>query len=155
MKKVVAVRKDRGLVKKGIMLFTQTKKHQIVVAQVFNDLLQKCTTAMRMLAYGASFDAVDGYLRMSGAVTRNSLMAFVRGIISCFSDTYLRRPNEDDLTRLLYVREQRGFPGMTGSIVCMHWEWKNCPKGWAGQYAGRSGKPTIILEVVASYDLWI
>ncbi|GJZ70205.1 putative nuclease HARBI1 [Tanacetum coccineum] len=28
-------------------------------------------------------------------------------------------------------------------------------EGWAGQYAGRSGKPTIILEAVASYDLWI
>ncbi|GKB61585.1 hypothetical protein Tco_0917771, partial [Tanacetum coccineum] len=102
------------------MLFTPTKKHQIVVAQVFNDLLQKCTTAMRMLAYGASFDAVDGYLRMSGAVTRNSLMAFVRGIISCFSDTYLRRPNEDDLTRLLYVREQRGFPGSCNDINVLH-----------------------------------
>ena len=37
----------------------------------------------------------------------------------------------------------------------MHWEWKNCPNAWAGQYTGRSGKPTIILEVVPSYDLWI
>ncbi|GJW77330.1 putative nuclease HARBI1 [Tanacetum coccineum] len=120
------------------MLFTPTKKHQIVVAQVFNDLLQKCTTAMRVLAYGASFDDVDEYLRMSSVVTRKSLMAFVRGIISYFGDTYLRRPNEYDLARLLYVREQRGFPGMTGSIDCMHWEWKNCPTGWAGQYAGRS-----------------
>ncbi|XP_073307089.1 uncharacterized protein [Primulina huaijiensis] len=27
--------------------------------------------------------------------------------------------------------------------------------GWAGQYAGRSGKPTIILEAVADYELWI
>ncbi|GJR77092.1 putative nuclease HARBI1 [Tanacetum coccineum] len=44
---------------------------------------------------------------------------------------------------------------MTGSIDCMNWEWKNYPTGWVGQYAGISGKPTIILEVVASYDLWI
>ncbi|XP_023732268.1 uncharacterized protein LOC111880096 [Lactuca sativa] len=44
---------------------------------------------------------------------------------------------------------------MVGSIDCMHWEWKNCPTAWAGQYAGRSGKTTIILEVVSSYDLWI
>ena len=80
---------------------------------------------------------------------------FVQGVISCFGDEYLRRPNEDDLARLLYVGEQRGFPGMIGSIDCMHWEWKKCPIGWAGQYAGRSGKPTIILEAVASYDLWI
>ncbi|KAE8726216.1 putative UDP-glucosyl transferase 73B3 [Hibiscus syriacus] len=44
---------------------------------------------------------------------------------------------------------------MLGSLDCMHWRWKNCPKAWAGQYADRSGSPTIILEAVADYDLWI
>ncbi|XP_057774868.1 uncharacterized protein LOC130993849 [Salvia miltiorrhiza] len=117
--------------------------------------LQKCTGAMRVLAYGTATDAVDEYLRMSSTVTRDAVIHFVEGIISCFGDTYLRRPNQQDLQRLLYVGEQRGFPGMIGSIDCMHWEWKNCPTAWAGQYAGRSGKPTIILEAVASYDLWI
>ncbi|XP_047965618.1 uncharacterized protein LOC125210083 [Salvia hispanica] len=68
---------------------------------------------------------------------------------------YFRRPTEQDLARLLYVADQRGFPGMIRSIDCMHWEWKNCPNAWAGQYTGRSSKPTIILEAVASYDLWI
>uniref|UniRef100_A0A0D3BIK8 Uncharacterized protein n=1 Tax=Brassica oleracea var. oleracea TaxID=109376 RepID=A0A0D3BIK8_BRAOL len=37
----------------------------------------------------------------------------------------------------------------------MHWEWKNCPTAWKGQYTRGSGKPTIVLEAVASYDLWI
>ena len=37
----------------------------------------------------------------------------------------------------------------------MHWEWKNCPTAWKGQYSRGSGKPTIVLEAVASYDLWI
>ncbi|XP_075478760.1 uncharacterized protein LOC142519605 [Primulina tabacum] len=37
----------------------------------------------------------------------------------------------------------------------MHWRWKNCSTAWAGQYAGRSGSPTIILEAVADYDIWI
>uniref|UniRef100_A0A0D3ACA7 Uncharacterized protein n=1 Tax=Brassica oleracea var. oleracea TaxID=109376 RepID=A0A0D3ACA7_BRAOL len=45
--------------------------------------------------------------------------------------------------------------GMIGSIDCMHWEWKNCPTAWKGQYTHGSGKPTIVLEVVASQDLWI
>ncbi|GKD40282.1 ALP1-like protein isoform X1 [Tanacetum coccineum] len=37
---------------------------------------------------------------------------------------------------------------------CMHWEWKNCPVSWHGQY-GRGDKkyPTIMLEAVASQDL--
>ncbi|XP_070055677.1 uncharacterized protein [Nicotiana tomentosiformis] len=37
----------------------------------------------------------------------------------------------------------------------MHWKWKNYPTAWVGQYAGRSGSLTIILEAVADYDLWI
>ena len=92
---------------------------------------------------------------MSKNVTKDALAHFVDGVISCFGETYLRRPNEHDLARLLYVGEQRGFPGMIGSIDCMHWEWKNCPTAWAGQFTGRSGIATIILEAVASYDLWI
>uniref|UniRef100_A0A0D3CTU3 DDE Tnp4 domain-containing protein n=1 Tax=Brassica oleracea var. oleracea TaxID=109376 RepID=A0A0D3CTU3_BRAOL len=44
---------------------------------------------------------------------------------------------------------------MVGSIDCMHWEWKNCPTAWKGQYSRGSSKPTIVLEAVASCDLWI
>ncbi|XP_021991123.1 uncharacterized protein LOC110887867 [Helianthus annuus] len=110
---------------------------------------------MCVLAYGTSTDAHDEYLRISKTVTRDALMKFVEDVISCFSQEYLRKPNDNDLARLLYVGEERGFPGMIGGIDCMHWEWKNCPNAWAGQYTGRRGKPTIILEAVASYDLWI
>jgi hypothetical protein len=37
----------------------------------------------------------------------------------------------------------------------MHWEWKNCPTAWKGQFTGRGKHPTMILEAVASHDLWI
>ncbi|XP_047961476.1 uncharacterized protein LOC125206236 [Salvia hispanica] len=117
--------------------------------------IQKCTATMRMLAYGAATDLHEEYLRMSAQLIRKSPIKFVEDVISNFGDEYLRKPNEEDLARLLHIGEQRWFPGMLGSIDCMHWEWKNCPTAWAGQYAGRSGSPTIILEAVASQDLWI
>uniref|UniRef100_A0A0D3CWV2 DDE Tnp4 domain-containing protein n=1 Tax=Brassica oleracea var. oleracea TaxID=109376 RepID=A0A0D3CWV2_BRAOL len=62
---------------------------------------------------------------------------------------------KQDLQRLLDIGESRGFPGMVRSIDCMHWEWKNCPIAWKGQYGRGSGKPTIVLEAVATHDLWI
>jgi hypothetical protein len=38
----------------------------------------------------------------------------------------------------------------------MHRQWRNCPIAWKGQYTrGDQAGPTVMLEVVASYDLWI
>ena len=44
---------------------------------------------------------------------------------------------------------------MLGSIDCMHWVWKNCPTIWHGQYTGHKHALTLILEAVASYNIWI
>ena len=108
-----------------------------------------------MMAYGCLADAVDEYLRLGESTSISCLEKFVEGIIYLFGDEYLRRPTPQDLQRLLDIGEMRGFPGMIGSIDCMHWEWKNYPTAWKGQYTRGSGKPTIVLEEVASHDLWI
>ncbi|XP_057440230.1 uncharacterized protein LOC130732137 [Lotus japonicus] len=80
--------------------------------------LAKCTTAMRMLAYGVAADC---------------LRRFCKGIIRLYEQEYMRAPTQEDLQRIVQVSEMRGFPDMIGSIDCMHWEWKNCPKAWEGQ----------------------
>ncbi|XP_024013999.1 uncharacterized protein LOC112088076 [Eutrema salsugineum] len=98
---------------------------------------------------------LDEYLRLGETTALRCLENFVEGIINVFGEEYLRRPTPDDLQWLLDVGENCGFPGMIGSIDCMHWEWKICPTAWKGQYTRGSGKPTIVLEAVALYDLWI
>ncbi|XP_062028623.1 uncharacterized protein LOC133744545 [Rosa rugosa] len=116
---------------------------------------QKMTAALRMLAYGAGVDQCAEYCRMAKSTSVAALQHFTRGIVDLYSAEYLRAPTAADLRRLLAKAERRGFPGMIGSIDCMHWQWKNCPTGWAGEYSGRKQIPTIILEAVASYDTWI
>lgn len=117
--------------------------------------IQKATAALRMLSYGISADYIDEYMKMSEVTALEALKHFCKAIIAVFGDTYLRQPNNEDLARLLEEGERRGFPGMLGSLDCMHWTWKNCPAAWKGQYQGRSKEPTLILEAVASKDLWI
>ncbi|XP_033131975.1 uncharacterized protein LOC103831000 [Brassica rapa] len=112
--------------------------------------LQKCTAAIRQLAYGGAADSLDEYVRLAETTARKSLHKFTAGIISLFGDEYLRQPTQEDLQRLLYIGDQRGFPGMIGSIDCMHWEWKNCLTAWKGMYSRGTEKPTIVLEAVAS-----
>ncbi|XP_021771793.1 uncharacterized protein LOC110735927 [Chenopodium quinoa] len=116
--------------------------------------LQKCTAAIRMLAYGCSADQVE-YLKLGASTTKECLGQFFDGVIAQFAIEYLRNPTSEDIQRLLREGEDRGFPGMLGSIDCMHWVWKNCPGGWKGMYQGRSEATTVILEAVASRDLWI
>ncbi|KAK9922537.1 hypothetical protein M0R45_030999 [Rubus argutus] len=93
--------------------------------------------------------------RMSYDVFNRIFADLCQGIVAIYSREYLRAPNAVDLRRLLAKADKGDFPGMIGSIDCMHWQWKYCPSGWAGEYSGRKYFPTIILEVVASYDIWI
>ncbi|XP_012833668.1 PREDICTED: putative nuclease HARBI1 [Erythranthe guttata] len=115
----------------------------------------KMTVALRILVYRYPADAIDEYLKIAASTSSDTLKNFCRAVNAVHGEEYLRRPNNADMVRLLKKAEQRGFPGMLGSVDCMHWEWKNCPTAWAGTYSGRHGKPTIILEAVASYDTWI
>ena len=48
--------------------------------------LQKCTAAIRVLAYGYALDAVDEYLRLGATTTRLCVENFVEAIIDLFSD---------------------------------------------------------------------
>lgn len=117
--------------------------------------IHKCLVSMRMLSYGSPADSFDDTYRMAESTVLETVKQFVRTIISVYESEHLRPPTTSELETILQVNEARGFPGMIGSIDCMHWEWSNCPTSWQGQYRGRKGKPTIILEAVATQDLHI
>ena len=82
--------------------------------------LQKCTAAIRMLAYGVSADAVDDYVRIGETTAIECLKKFVSNIIMIIENEYLRKPNSNDVERLLQMGEACRFPCMMGSIDCMH-----------------------------------
>jgi hypothetical protein len=83
---------------------------------------------MRVIAYGIPADYTDEYLRIGEDTTIKSVRMFAKVMIRVFGQTYLWAPNEEDTIKLMAMNEKRGWPGMLGSIDCMHWKWKNCPK---------------------------
>ena len=89
--------------------------------------LQKVVAAFRLLAYGVAADALDEYIRIGESTALEALRKFAVAVVEIFGQEYMRLPNEEDTARLLEIRASRGFPGMLGSIDCMHWSWKNCP----------------------------
>lgn len=119
---------------------------------------QKMTTTIKILAIGSGSAVYnfDEYIQVGESTAIESLKRFCNAIIGLYEEQYMRRPNERDIERLLAQGKARGFPGMLGSLDCMHWTWKNCPTAWHGTHAGVPHKArTLILEVVADKDLRI
>ncbi|XP_076960893.1 uncharacterized protein LOC143637373 [Bidens hawaiensis] len=114
--------------------------------------MKKINAALRMMVYGVTGDFMDEYICISESTAMESLKKLCEMIVSVFSTEYLRSPNTNNITRLLVVAEQRGFPGMLGSIDCVHWKWKICPAAWKGMYSGHIHEPTIILGMPSSHN---
>ncbi|KAJ0832132.1 putative protein kinase RLK-Pelle-WAK family [Helianthus annuus] len=119
--------------------------------------IQKCTSAIRQLATGNAPDQYDEYLAMLERTSRECLQFFCNAVIKLYANEFLRKPTSHDISRIYAAHEARWhYPGMLGSIDCTHIEWKNCPRELRGAYVrGDTKRPTIILEAVASNDLWI
>jgi hypothetical protein len=100
---------------------------------------QEISTAMRVIAYGIPADYADEYLRIGEDTTIESVRRFAKVVIRVFGPEYLRAPNEEDTKKLMASSEKRGWPGMLGSIDCMHWNWKIAP---------RHGKECIVASLV-------
>jgi Plant transposon protein len=48
----------------------------------------------------------------------------------------------------------QGVPGMFGSLLCMHAQWKNCPMEWQGSFKGQSGFPSIVSEDTSDFHCY-
>jgi hypothetical protein len=117
--------------------------------------LQKCVATIHILAYRVLADAVDEYVRIGESTAHESLNNFCAAVINVFRQHYPRAPTPEDVAQILHQSVQRGWPDMLGSIDCMHWEWPNCLVAWKGQFTDRGKHPSMILESVATHDLWI
>ncbi|DAZ93752.1 TPA: hypothetical protein N0F65_000595 [Lagenidium giganteum] len=119
---------------------------------VGNSREQKLTAALRTLAFGTASDATDEYCRFGASTAMCVMKKFCRAVIDGFSSQFLRPPSAPELIEICRLNSLRGFPGMYGSLDCTHWEWRACPKAYAGQFKGRYKKPSVVIEAVATYE---
>ena len=93
------------------------KLKKVDVGTVGFSSIQKCTAAMRMIAYGVPADNQDDY---SESTALEAMYRFARAVVAVFGSHYLRGPTEQETARILATNKARGWPGMLGSIDCMH-----------------------------------
>ncbi|KAL4577102.1 hypothetical protein LXL04_013205 [Taraxacum kok-saghyz] len=100
--------------------------------------LQKCAVAIRQLAYGSVSDSWDEYFQISARTALESLDEFCSCIIELYWGRYMRKPTPTDVQALYAHHSQHhGLPANHGQFT-----------------QGHRKHATMILEAVASQDLW-
>ena len=113
---------------------------------------------LKILAYSVSPSAFIDYLQMSLTTGTQCVKKLVNIIATepSLRNQFLRRMTRDDAKRISDMHyEKHGVRGMIGSLDCMHVFWRCCPVAWQGAFQGKSGSPSIVLEAVIDYSLWI
>ncbi|GJW18431.1 ALP1-like protein isoform X1 [Tanacetum coccineum] len=90
--------------------------------------LIKCTSVIHQLAYSVNASFLDEYMQISKRSSRMALGHFCEAVMDIYGPEYLRKPT-----------------------------WFGCPYAFKGQYVRRDHGSNlfILLEAVASQDLWI
>jgi hypothetical protein len=100
---------------------------------------QKLFAAIKMLADGISADSKDEYCQLAESTVLVCMRHFCQTIAMLYEKQYLRQPSS----------RNAGVPGLHALGM------EELSKAWAGQFCGKEKKPTVILEAVATQDLWI
>ena len=118
----------------------------------------KLLMGLKILAFGCSPSAFIDYFQMGLTTGRKCLIHLTRFLANdaAIQSVYLRKMSRADAKRVTDMHyRQHGVIGMIGSLDCMHVFWRLCPVAWQGQQIGKEKKPSIVLEAMADYNLWI
>nr|GEY80893.1 protein ALP1-like [Tanacetum cinerariifolium] len=110
------------------------------------------------MAYRPVPDSLDEYLQMSATTARKSLQIFCKVIMNLYGEEFLRKPTYTDMEKLYaYHDKKHVFSEMLGSIDCTRWPWANCLVTFRALFSrgDHRSDPFILLEAIASNDLWI
>lgn len=76
----------------------------------------KVTVALRKLEYGLPPDPIYDCLYISETTKRGTVKRFIAAIVAEFGPVYLRLSTEEDIKRIIENSDERGTPGLLGSI---------------------------------------
>jgi len=118
----------------------------------------KILMALEVNAYGVAANAFRDYYQMGESTAHKCCDSFNEAITQCteLTSIFLRKMTKADARRVAQLHfSKHGIHGMLGCLDCMHIIWKNCPVALQGAFCGKEGMPTLVLEAMADFHLWI
>ena len=120
-----------------VMNLTDNKYYTITTRKCAS-LEVKLLLPIKVLAYGVANHCFNDYLQMSVSAARECILQFHVTFKKLYEGEYLRLPTKADIKSIVKLHKHaHKIDGMFGSLDCMHTYWKNCPKGWQGQFKGK------------------
>jgi hypothetical protein len=106
------------------------------------------------LVHGSCTNSFHDYYRFGDSAARLALKHFT-AVIARVQEKFLHFMSPSDAKQVEAVHlKQHGVRGIAGSLECSHVQWMNCPVAHHGQFKGKEKAPTVIIEVVANYQLF-
>lgn len=116
----------------------------------------KILIALKVLGTGTAVNRWRDYFQMSKTLARDSFTTFILNFRMEYDSEYLHFPTIHDIRRILKLHEKvHKVPGMLGCLDVSQLGWRNCPKALQGSFKGKEKKPTVGLETVADYNMYI
>eukprot|EP00804_Cyclotella_cryptica_P027217 CCRYP_017180-RA/>CCRYP_017180-RA protein AED:0.19 eAED:0.10 QI:0/0/0/1/0/0/2/0/221 len=103
-----------------------------------------------MICYGISYSAFKDYFQMGESPARLCLGRLTQGFVECpaILDLYLRAPTESDTQNSFLHKKSTVLMGASVVLVTKN-HLSACVIAWKGQFEGKEGYPTIVLEAIA------
>ena len=100
--------------------------------------IQKVSSFICQLVYVSPADSFDDYIKIGETTVIATLKQFFcLDIPSIYDSVFLCLPETDHQAVIMAEYQERRFMVCKGIIDDMHWAWKNCPAGWAGEFEGQ------------------
>jgi hypothetical protein len=116
----------------------------------------KLLISLKYLAYGCSVNAFRDYFQ----VGESTALLAVKRFTKCLANSSMQKkffsfftPSEVKRVEALHF-EKHSIHGIIGSLDCSHFVWGNCAVAHHGQFQGKEGRPTIVVEALADYNLY-
>jgi hypothetical protein len=116
----------------------------------------KILIALKYLCYGCSVNAFRDYFQLGESTAMKSVKLLTKELVqSPFRNEFFGAMTPSDAKQVEALhRSVHGVPGMIGSLDCSHISWGNCPISHQGQFKGKAGEPTIVVEAMVDYNLY-